>query len=78
MKTRLQMVEDELVKIMSRWDPSFLEGPKVSEKIKNEIKFCGLAPQTEQLYLMYVEKNLKRLLDLVHAERARAERVNFA
>lgn len=63
------MVEDDLVKIMSRWDPSFLEGATVSEKIKDEIKFCSLSPQTEQLYLMYVEKNLKRLLDLVHAER---------
>jgi hypothetical protein len=64
------MVEDDLVKIMSRWDPSFLEGPKVAEKIKDEIKFSGLAPQTEQLYLMYVEKNFKRLLELVRNARA--------
>jgi hypothetical protein len=70
MKSRLQMVEDDLVKIMSRWDPSFLEGPKVSEKIKDEIKFSGLSPQTEQLYLMYVEKNFKRLLELVRSARA--------
>ncbi len=63
------MVEDDLVEIMSRWDPSFLEGPTVSGKIREEIKFCGLSPQTEQLYLMYAEKNLKRLLDLVRAER---------
>lgn len=63
------MVEKDLVKILSRWDPSYLEQPKVTEKIKDEIRFSGMAPQQEQLYLMYIDKDLQRLLELARARR---------
>jgi len=63
-------IEEELVELISTWEPKYLFTTDITQKILEEISFCELDSQKQRDVMDYVGNNIQRLLELVTNRRA--------